>query len=61
MRGIRFIVDDDGRRRAVVLDLKVHGKLWQDIYDQLSTDEDDEARVPYENEELEEEEEIPGV
>ena len=61
MRGIRFIVDDDGRRRAVVLDLKVHGKLWRDIYDRLSTDESDEDRIPYENEELEEEEEIPGV
>ena len=42
MRGIKFIVDEDGRRRAVVLDLKVHGQLWRDISDRISGDEEDD-------------------
>ena len=59
MKGIRFIVDDDGNRRAVVLDLKVHGKLWQDIYEQLQTEDPlEDERVPNEKEV---EEELPGV
>ena len=59
MRGIRYIVDEEGNRRAVVLDLKVHGRLWQDIYDRLATDTPkDDERVP--DEEVGEEE-IPEL
>lgn len=39
MRGIRFIVDEDGRRHSVILDLKVHGRLWKRISDQLDAEE----------------------
>jgi hypothetical protein len=35
MKGVRYIVDDKGRKTAVVLDLKVHGELWEDIHDVL--------------------------
>lgn len=36
MKGIRYLVDDAGQKTAVVIDLKQHGELWEDIYDQLT-------------------------
>ena len=33
MSGVQFIVDSRGRKTGVVLDLKKHGRLWEDIYD----------------------------
>ena len=33
MRGVQYLVDDSGARRAVVIDLKKHGELWEDCYD----------------------------
>ena len=35
MKGIQYLVDDKGEKRAVVLDLKVHRALWEDIQDIL--------------------------
>ena len=35
MKGIQFVTDTDGRRTAVIIDLKKHGELWEDIYDAL--------------------------
>ena len=35
MRGIQYITDDRGRRKAVVIDLEKHGELWEDFYDSL--------------------------
>jgi len=35
MKGIQYVVDDAGERRAVVIDLKQHGELWEDVYDCL--------------------------
>jgi hypothetical protein len=34
MKGVQYLVDDSGARRAVVIDLKEHGELWEDFYDQ---------------------------
>jgi hypothetical protein len=34
-RGFSFIVDENGRPSAVVLDLKKHGQLWEDFQDIL--------------------------
>lgn len=31
MDGIRFIVDEKGRKTAVVVDLKKYGKIWEDF------------------------------
>jgi hypothetical protein len=28
---IQFLVDSEGRKTAVVLDLEEHGELWEDI------------------------------
>ncbi len=36
MKGIEYVVDARGKRKAVVVDLKVHGDAWEDFYDSLS-------------------------
>lgn len=33
MRGVQFLVDEDGRKTAVLIDLKKHARLWEDFYD----------------------------
>ncbi len=33
MRGVQYLVDGRGERRAVVIDLKKQGELWEDFYD----------------------------
>ena len=35
MKGIQFLVDENGRPKSVVVDLEVHGDLWEDIYDEM--------------------------
>ena len=38
-RGIDFVVDEDGEKRAVLIDLKKHRALWEDFYDTLLAQE----------------------
>jgi len=33
--GVQFVTDESGRRRGVLLDLRRHGEIWEDIYDAL--------------------------
>jgi hypothetical protein len=33
MPGIEFLRDRKGRRKAVLIDLKQHKRLWEDLYD----------------------------
>ena len=33
MKGVQFVVDENGQRTAVVIDLKKHSKVWEDFYD----------------------------
>ena len=33
MKGVQYLVDDSGARRAVVIDQTEHGELWKDFYD----------------------------
>ncbi len=33
MKGVQYVVDEIGVRRAVVIDLKKHAQLWEDFYD----------------------------
>ena len=35
MEGITYTVDAKGHRTGVIIDLKKHGELWEDIYDNL--------------------------
>jgi len=37
MTGINFIVNEKGDKRAVLIDLKKYGKLWEDFYDTLKS------------------------
>ncbi len=33
MQGVQFLIDDEGERKAILIDLSVHGELWEDFYD----------------------------
>ena len=35
MRGIQFLVNENGEKTAVLLDLQEWGDLWEDFYDIL--------------------------
>jgi hypothetical protein len=35
VKGVEFIVDDEGKKKAVLIDLKKHGEIWEDFYDTL--------------------------
>jgi hypothetical protein len=39
MQGIEYVIDDNGERKAVLIDLKRHRELWEDFYDTLRTRE----------------------
>ncbi|MDZ7343341.1 MAG: hypothetical protein ONA90_02380 [candidate division KSB1 bacterium] len=31
--GFQFLIDDNGNKTAVLIDLKKHRRLWEDFYD----------------------------
>jgi hypothetical protein len=33
MKGIQFVVDEAGKKKAVLIDLEEWGELWEDFYD----------------------------
>jgi len=33
MNGIDFVIDERGRKKAVLIDLKKHRQLWENFYD----------------------------
>jgi hypothetical protein len=35
MTGVSYMVDEAGKKTAVVLDLRKHRRVWEDIYDSL--------------------------
>jgi hypothetical protein len=39
MSGISYLVDEQGQRSAVVIDLEKHGELWEDFHDILLAEE----------------------
>jgi len=39
VKGVKFVIDDDGQKKAVVIDLKTHGEIWEDFYDTLRVKE----------------------
>ena len=50
MKGIQFLVDDSGEKSAVLIDLKTHGEIWEDIYDSiLAQNRADEPRETLES------------
>jgi hypothetical protein len=45
MRGFKFVVDEKGEKKAVVIDLDQHGDLWEDFYDTwLASEREQEPR-----------------
>jgi hypothetical protein len=49
MKGIQFVVDDSGKKKAVLIDLEELGQLWEDIYDVLvSESRKNEPKVDWE-------------
>ncbi len=50
MKGIQYVMDDRGKKTAVIIDLSVWGELWEDIYDVLvSISRMGEGRVKWED------------
>jgi len=39
VKGVEFLVDDEGRKKAVLIDLKKYGDVWEDFYDTLRVKE----------------------
>ena len=35
LQGIQFVTNSAGEKTAVMLDLKIYGEIWEDIYDVL--------------------------
>lgn len=35
MKGIQFVIDDSGNKKAVLIDLSQWGELWEDVYNVL--------------------------
>ena len=33
LKGVEFVVDAEGKQKAVIIDLKHHRELWEDFYD----------------------------
>jgi hypothetical protein len=33
MKGVQFVVDEQGNKTAVVINLKQYSELWEDFYD----------------------------
>jgi hypothetical protein len=59
MRGIQYVVNESGNKTAVVIDLREHGDLWEDFYDNLVAESRrDEELIPWEK--IKEEERLQG-
>ena len=37
MKGVEFLIDEQGEKKAVLIDLRQHRGLWDDFYDTLKT------------------------
>ena len=35
VKGVEFVIDDDGQKKAVLIDLKKLGEIWEDFYDTM--------------------------
>lgn len=34
-RGFQYVTDEKGRKTAVILDLRRHARIWEDVYDSM--------------------------
>lgn len=59
MRGVDYVVDEAGKKKAVVIDLSQWGDVWEDVYDiMVSEARKREDRVPWDRLKAEMEEEV---
>jgi hypothetical protein len=35
VKGIKFVIDDEGQKKAVLIDITKHREIWEDFYDTL--------------------------
>ena len=50
MKGVQFLVDDEGQKTGVLIDLKKNPGLWEDFYDRaLAESREDEPRESLES------------
>jgi hypothetical protein len=50
MKGINFIIDEQGEKKAVVIDLEQWAEVWDDFYDVLvSRSREDEEEIDWED------------
>jgi hypothetical protein len=48
MKGVQYVVDVTGKKKAVLIDLEEWGDLWEDIYDvMVSHSRKDEPTIPW--------------
>jgi hypothetical protein len=38
LKGVQYVVDETGKRKAVLIDLGRHQELWEDFYDSVVAD-----------------------
>lgn len=38
MKGIQYIIDDNGEKTAVIIDLKEHQEIWEDFLDIMTAE-----------------------
>ncbi len=50
MKGVQFLVDDEGQKTGVLIDLKKNPGLWEDFYDRaLAESREHESRESLES------------
>ncbi len=49
MQGVKYVVDDKGKKVAVQIDLKTLEEYWEDVFDSLiATLRENEPTIPWE-------------
>ena len=49
IKGVQYVVDDSGKKTAVIISLEEWGELWEDFYDILVAESRrDEPTIPWE-------------
>jgi hypothetical protein len=50
MKGIQYLIDEQGEKTAVVIDLRKNAELWEDFYDRaLASSRERESRESLES------------
>ena len=50
LKGIEYLIDSSGKKKAVVIDLEEWGEIWEDFFDVIvSQSRKDEEMISWEN------------